>query len=304
MTLASLRHAVEYWLFRLVRWKWTVLPEGAALRLASLIGVFAARVLRVRRAEVDEHIRVAFPERSAEWRDRIAVASYEHVARETAILFRMASWSPDELLARVHVEGREALRAAVVEHGGLVLLTAHVGNWEMAGAVTAASGFSLDVVGKGMANRRFERDLFAVRERLGMRVIEMSKAPKGVLRALGEGRIVAMLGDQNAHRSDLFVPFFGKAAATARGPALFAIRTGAPIFYGSVIRQSAGKRPYLATVRELAFERTGDLERDVRSLLEAYMTAIEETVRSAPEQYFWLHKRWKTRPAEELSPPR
>ena len=125
-------------------------------------------------------------------------------------------------------------------------------------------------------------------------------AAKGVLRALRRGRVVAMLGDQNAPRSEVFVPFFGKQAATARGPAVFAIRTGAPVFFGVVLRDPGWAQRYTTTIRPMRFRPTGDVEADTRSLLTEYMQALEEAVRRAPEQYFWQHKRWKARPPEEL----
>jgi KDO2-lipid IV(A) lauroyltransferase len=154
-----------------------------------------------------------------------------------------------------------------------------------------------------MANRRFESDLFGTRERLGMRVIEMTTAPRGVLRSLRRGRVVAMLGDQNAHRSGVFVPFFGVDAATARGPALFALRSSAPVFFGVALREPGWAPRYRVEAHPVPVEPTGDLEADTRALLTRYMASVEASVQRAPEQYFWHHKRWKTRPPEEQAPP-
>jgi KDO2-lipid IV(A) lauroyltransferase len=295
----SLRHSLEYGSFRLLRGFWGLLPETLVVRLAALAGTFAGTVLRIRRRDVDAHLERAFPDRSRSWRNRVARASYAHLGREAATLFRLPRWSMERLLERVTFEGLDDVRRAMELGRGVVLLTGHLGNWELAGAALAARGIPLDVVGKGMANRSFEADLFETRERLGMRVIEMTRAPKGVLRALGEGRVVAIVGDQNAHRGGVFVPFFGLDASTARGPALFAIRTGAPTFYGAAVREPGRVGRYLVRLREMPFEPTGDLEMDVQALLTAYLGALEQSVKAAPEQYFWQHKRWKTRPSEE-----
>jgi KDO2-lipid IV(A) lauroyltransferase len=214
----------------------------------------------------------------------------------------MEGWTRDELLARVDFQGLDALRRAVESGEGAVVLTGHLGNWELAGAALAASGIPLDVVGKGMSNRGFEAELVATRARLGMRVIDVGDAPKRVLRALGEGRAVAMLVDQNAHRSKVFVPFFGKRAATARGPALLALRTGAPIFLGAALRTPGAGGRYAISMDAVDFHPTGDLESDVLSLSTEFARLLEAAVRAAPEQYFWQHKRWKTRPPEEPAP--
>jgi Kdo2-lipid IVA lauroyltransferase/acyltransferase len=295
----SLRHRLEYGAYRLGRWLWTTMPEALAVRLGALAGWIAGSVVRIRRPEVDEHLALAFPEATRAWRRRVARASYAHFGREAAILARMPGWSREQMAQRLHFLDLDPVRAAADQERGVVVLTAHLGNWEVAGAGLAALGLPLDVVGKGMANRRFERDLFALRERLGMRVIEMSEAPKGVLRSLGRGRVTALLGDQNAHRHGVFVPFFGKPAATHRGPALFALRTGAPVFVGFAIRDPGWRHTYTVVVHRLDHEVTGDVDEDVRALLEAYHRLLEDAIRSTPEQYFWQHKRWKTRPREE-----
>ena len=282
-----------------MRGKWSILPEGVAIRFAALAGLIAGSVLRIRRREVDEHLRLAFPDESRAWRRRTARRSYMHLGREAAVLFRMSGWSGERIADRIRLIDFDMVRDATRREEGVVVLTGHLGNWEMAGAGIAAHGLPLDVVGKGMTNRHFERDLFATRERLGMRVIAMDDAPKAVLRSLRQGRVVALLGDQNAHRHGVFVPFFGKLAATARGPALFAIRTGCPVFVGFAVREPGWRQRYVLVARRLEYEISGDLDEDVRSLLLAYHEALEKAIRMAPDQYFWQHRRWKTRPAEE-----
>ena len=299
MNAASLRHRLEYWAFWLTRAKWSILPEGLAARVGALTGLLAGSVLRIRRREVDEHLALAFPAESSAWRRRVARRSYMHLGREASTFFRMTHWSREEFAARLHCKGFDRVQAAADEGEGVILLTGHLGNWEMAGAGLAALGFPIDAVVKGMANRRFELDLFAMRERYGVRVIEMSNAPKEVLRSLGRGRIVALLGDQNAHRYGVFLPFFGKLAATARGPALFALRTGVPVFVGFVIRGPGWNPHYTLTATRLEYETTGVADQDIRNLLLSYNRILEDAIRAAPDQYFWHHKRWKTRPPEE-----
>ena len=300
---SRLRHTLEHTAFRVLRWSLGPLPEALAVRMSALLGLLAGSVVRFRRSDVDRHLLQAFPDQPKAWRDRVARASYAHLGREAAMIFRMRRWSAERILARITFEGFEELRRASEAGDGAILLTGHLGNWEVAGAAIAAAGVPLDVVGKGMANPAVHDDLFATREQLGMRVIEMGDAPKGVLRSLRDGKVVAILADQNAHRSDLFVPFFGKDAATARGPALFAIRTGAPVFLGVPLRAAGRGQRYVLTFRRLSFRPTGDTEADTRALLTEYARGLEEAIRGAPEQYFWHHRRWKTRPGgpqEEL----
>jgi KDO2-lipid IV(A) lauroyltransferase len=195
--------------------------------------------------------------------------------------------------------GFDDFRAAVAAGDGVVLLTGHLGNWELGGAAIAARGVPLDVVGKGMSNPRFERDLFALRARLGMSVIEMGEAPRLALRSLAAGRVVALLGDQSAHGGGPLLPFFGRPAVTARGPALFAVRSGAPVFVAFALRDAGASPRYTVTFERLPLGATDDTETDILSLTRHYTGALEGAIRRAPAQYFWQHRRWKGAPAEE-----
>jgi KDO2-lipid IV(A) lauroyltransferase len=130
-----------------------------------------------------------------------------------------------------------------------------------------------------------------------MEVIDRKEAPKKVLRALRSGKAVGIVGDQNVRRGGVFVDFFGKPASTARGTALFALRTGAPVFLGMAKRLPGSPQRYRVTFELVEFEASGDMERDVLRLTEAHTKYLEEQIRRAPEQYFWQHRRWKTRPS-------
>ncbi len=199
-------------------------------------------------------------------------------------------------MERTQVVGFEPFRRAAASGKGVILLTGHLGNWELGGAAIAARGIPLEVVAKGMSNRLFEQTLVRARERLGMRVIPMGDAPARALKALGDGGVVAILGDQSAHRGGVPVRFFGLAASTARGPALLAVRSGAPVFLGFAVRDPGWSQRYTLTFEALQFEPSGDVDRDVDLLLERYARFLEAAIERCPEQYFWQHRRWKSQP--------
>jgi KDO2-lipid IV(A) lauroyltransferase len=299
VTRRTPRHRLEGLLFRLLVAKWSILPESLALKAGEAVGWLAGSLLRVRRRDVERHLAWAFPDRSPSWRRAVARASYRHLGREAVVLFRRGGWSRERILERTAVVGFEAFREDAEAGHGVILLTGHLGNWEIGGAGIAARGIPLDVVGKGMADRRFEEHLFETRARLGMRVVEMGEAPREALRSLAEGRVVALLGDQNAHRGGIFVPFFGRQAATVRGPALLAARTGARVWVGFATRDPGPEQRYTLRFQPLPFEPTGVPEEEAVALMGAYGAELEEAVKAAPEQYFWQHRRWKRRPPEE-----
>lgn len=302
MTSEPLAHRLEFLLFRIVRRVASAVPEGIAVRAGALLGWFVGSVLRIRRKEVDEHLSWAFPELSSTERARLARRSYRHLGREATVLFRYGGWQRDDVFDRIEVVGLGPVVEALDSAGGALLLSGHLGNWEVGGAALAVRDIPVEVVAKGMANRRFERELFGTRERLGIGVVEMADAPRQVLRSLRRGRAVAIAGDQNAHRNGVFVPFFGRPAATARGSAMFALRTGAPVFVIFAIRKPGWGQRYTLTIEPLHFEPTGDLEADVNAFTAAYIARVEDAVRAHPDQYFWQHKRWKTRPPQEPPP--
>lgn len=145
------------------------------------------------------------------------------------------------------------------------------------------------------ANPLFDRELVRTRQNLGMRVVYRGDAPREVLRALREGRPVALLGDQNPIRGGIPVDFFGRPAHTARGPAVLALRSDAPLFLAAALALHGEGPRYRVEFEEVRAERRGDLDTDVRRLVQAYTHRLEEWVRRHPEQYFWHHKRWKER---------
>jgi KDO2-lipid IV(A) lauroyltransferase len=189
----------------------------------------------------------------------------------------------------------EALEAALAEGRGVVMVAGHLGNWEMGGAALAARGLPVDAVVQVQRNPRFDEDLRRARERLGIRIMSKQSAPRAVLQSLREGHLAALVADQNVVRGGVFVDFFGTPAATARGPAVFALRTGAPLWAGVALKIDGG-RGYRVMVRPVSIPLTGDQEEDVRRLTRAHLSILESWIEEAPEQYFWLHKRWKSRP--------
>lgn len=278
-----------------------LLPERVAHALGSTLGWLGGVVFRVRRDVVDGNLGRAFPGLSERRRARIAVASYRHLGREAVATFRASREGRDAILRRTEVRGLEPLRRAVEEGRGAIIVTGHLGNWEIGGSSIAVRGLPVDAVAFRQRNRLFDRDLVRSRRRLGMEIIRIGAAPREVLRSLHRDRVPALVADQNVRRGGVFVDFFGTPAATARGPAVFSLRSGAPLFLGVALRVGVpGGRTvparYEVHLEEISFERSGRLDEDVRRLTAAHTAALERWVRRFPEQYFWVHKRWKTRP--------
>lgn len=291
------RHRAELTALRAALAGLGALPWHRAAAVGAALGRAGYRPLGIRRDVVEEQIATAFPEFSPVRVREVAEASYASLGRttvEAALLPRLGPHGVLDLFARV--DGWELVEEARVRGTGLLLVTGHLGNWEIGGAYLAARGVPIDVVVRRQENPRFDHFLTETRERIGMRVVWDGDAVRRTPRAVREGRAVALLVDQGAAGlASTWVPFFGRPAKTPRGPAVFALRLGVPLVFGAAIRRSDGRF-------ELGLERvpvtpTGDREHDVDAIAATYTATLERWVRRYPGQYFWQHRRWKYQPA-------
>jgi Kdo2-lipid IVA lauroyltransferase/acyltransferase len=293
----SFAHRVQHTLFTAALRATSRLDAATADRFGAALGRFGYRPLGIRRRLVEAQIRASFPERDDAWVRRTARACFEHLGRETAALLRMSRLTPDEMIARTEVINLELGDAAVRASRGVVVVAGHLGNWEMGAAMMAARGYAVSAVVARQRNPLFDEWIVSMRERMGVKVIERSRASREALRALRRGNIVAFVADQNAGPGGVFVPFFGRLASTHRGPALMAVRTGAPLLLAVPIR--CGEDRYCMRLEAVDVDRAGELEDVVHRLTAAFTARLEAAIRATPEQYLWLHRRWKTRPPAE-----
>ena len=293
----TLAHRLEYGALRAVIGALQSMSWERAASVGSAIGGIGYSPLRVRRTVAEKQIAAAFPDLSRHDVARIARASYEHLGRTTIETALLSTLGREQVLDLFDgAEGWEAVEGGLAQGRGLILVTGHLGNWELGGAYIAARGIGLDAVARRMANPLFDTYLTRTRQRLGMAVVHDADAVRRTPRSLRDGRAVAFVSDQGVlGLASTFVPFFGRPAKTPRGPAVFALRLGVPVVFGCALRQPGGK--YRIAFEPVPVVDTGDRERDVDTTVAAYTAALERWVRRAPEQYFWQHRRWRRQPA-------
>ncbi|MGE5730793.1 MAG: lysophospholipid acyltransferase family protein [Gemmatimonas sp.] len=271
--------------------------ERLSFRRAGALGERIGRLgywpLGIRRAVVERQLTAALPERSREDIERITRATYANLGRtsvETAIL---PAYSASEIVNLFEdVQGWNIVEERLARGRGLIVVTGHLGNWELGGAYLAARGSPIDAVARHMANPLFDRYLTSTRQRIGMSVVHDDEAVRRVPRSLRSGRAVAFLVDQGAvGLASTWVPFFGRYAKTPRGPAVFALRLDAPIVFGAAVRRPSGR--YQLTFEPVDVSPTGDREADVDRIVADYTLTLERWIRRTPEQYLWHHRRWK-----------
>ena len=249
-----------------------------------------AWLLRIRRKVALDNLRHAFPELPEAERRRIARRAY----RNMALAAFESLVPPAHTERRLVWDNRELLERAAAEGRGVLIATAHFGSWELLGTALARQGLPLHAVVRPLRGALNEQ---IVRARLesGLRLIAARGAIRGMLRALSEGGVVCMLVDQvmPLHKG-VFVPFFGRPASTSPGLSAAARRTGAPVLVGVSIRDRDVLRIHLEG--PFPVPHTDDIDADIRAHTAEITAAIEQLIRRHPEQWLWLHRRWKVRP--------
>ena len=289
----SLAHRAEYAALRSAVAAAARLSFSRAGSIGEAIGRLGYSPFGIRRRVVERQVEAALGTSDSAEIERIARAAYGNLGRtsvETAILPSRSRQQIIELFE--DVQGWSIVEERLARGKGLIVITGHLGNWELGGAYIAARGVPFDAIARHMANPLFDRYLTRTRERVGMSIIHDEDAVKRVPRSLRAGRAVAFLVDQGAvGLASTWVPFFGRFAKTPRGPAVFALRLGAPIMFGVALRQPSGR--YQLSFEPIDVVETGDREADVDRIVADYSNVLERWVRRAPEQYLWHHRRWK-----------
>ena len=297
----SFAHKAEYTAFRAVVGALGSLDWERAGDLGARIGALGYRPLGIRRRVVERQIAAAFPGLDDAGVTRIARAAYEHLGRTSIEATMLARLGRDAVLDLFEgADGWDIVEQALAMRKGLIFVTGHLGNWELAGAYVAARGIPLDAIARRMSNPLFDRYVTETRSRIGMVVVHDADAVRRTPRSLRDNRAVAFLADQGVlGLASTFVPFFGRPAKTPRGPAVFALRLRVPVVFGVAVRQPGGK--YRLVFEPVLVEDTGDRDRDVDTIVARYTAILERWVRRYPEQYFWHHRRWRRQPPD--TPP-
>jgi KDO2-lipid IV(A) lauroyltransferase len=269
----------------------------ALLALGALLA-WLAWALRVRRRVVLDNLRLAFPERSEAERWSIARSTYRNLGRMAAEFLLLRRLGREELDRIFVYDGWERFEAARALGRGVIACTAHFGNFEVLAAAHNLRGVPITIISRRMAPGRVNDLWRRARAQAGVEdlVVEKGETLGAARRALARGRVLGYVIDQNQPlRRAIFPTFFGVPAATSPTPAVLAARTGAAVVFAVAIPLGDG-RHRVVIEGPLRPEATGDRRRDVLAFMQDLNDRLERWVRAHPEQWYWLHRRWKTRP--------
>jgi len=273
------------------------LPRRWELAVARGLGTLWGELDRRHVAIAAANLQRAFPhwDEGRAWRTARDV--YRHFAAAMIDLLWLDGRTREEIMALVEVQGREHLETALAAGKGGLVVTGHMGNWELHGLVHGWLFGPIGVIARRLDNPFLDERLCSLRARGGNTVNYKQKALATVLRLVRQGRFTAVLIDQNVQEKDgIFVDYFGRKAATTTVAAALALKTGCALVPAHSLLLPDG-RYRLIYDPPVAFTPTGDRAADIAALTQTLTGVIESWVREVPEQWLWLHRRWKTQPA-------
>ncbi len=260
--------------------------------------------LRIRRRVALDNLRLAFPEKSEAERVAIARANYDHLGQMIPDFLRVPTLPPEELDRMFVYEGWENYEKAAAAGKGVVACTAHFGNFDLLASAHTRRGVPITQLSREMGDNVFNALLHQARRRSGVEDLIISKGQtmRALLRALRAGRVLGYVYDQNEVGRPIFPTFFGVPAATTSTPAFLARRAGAAVVF--VVSVPLGDGRHKVVIEgPLQPPDTGDPDADDLAFMQLLNDKLEAWVRRFPERWYWLHRRWKTRPPAAAALP-
>jgi KDO2-lipid IV(A) lauroyltransferase len=297
---STVRENLEYWLVLAVARPLGWVPRGLARLLAGilvfLVYCFLGRLRRVG----ERNLELALPRLSGFERTRILRGVYRHLGWQLVEFCRMPCYTVANTRDWLRTEGLEHYLAAQARGNGVLVVTGHLGAWELSSFYHSLMGHPMGMVIRRLDNRRLDDFVNSIRCLHGNRVLHKDDFARGLLTAMREAETVGILMDTNmTPPQGVFVEFFGRQACTASGLARVALKTGAAVLPGFMVWEPAEGKYVLHFGPELEFTQSGDTEADILAATQQCAAATEAWIRRYPDQWLWIHRRWKTRPAGE-----
>jgi len=299
---AGIKGVAEYALALLIVRLFAAMPRRLAYRTAKTLAWFGFHLARRQRRAGLRNLEMAFPDLSGSAREDILRGSFENLGRLLVEFTHLPELNKSNVCRFVVHDGLENYLEGLRRGRGVIFMTAHFGAWELSSFAHAVYGYPLRFVVRPIDNPHVERLISMYRTRSGNIPIERRRAARDILKALRQNEAVGILFDQNTTRSEgVFAEFFGIPAATTPSLALFALRTGAAVVPGFLIWDESLKKHRLRLDPPVELIDTGNLDHDVLENTKLFNKILEGYIRKYPDQWLWIHRRWKTRPEGEGS---
>jgi Kdo2-lipid IVA lauroyltransferase/acyltransferase len=288
--MQKLKFLSEYLLLRFIVMVFCMLPWKLALNLGAFLSRFAIAFSPKRFKLSKDNIKIAFPEKSEEEIRKIAVESWKNLGMTIAETAKSSIMSKKSILKHCTLKTNPHVDEYVRQKKGALIHTGHLGNWEMVNHVSQISGINTSVITRRVKNPYVDKWIKEVRVKFGGTVISHKSPFFSCVRNLKRGRFIGILMDQNTPKGEIFVPFFGKMAATTPLTALLALKTKSPIVPLRIVRKDY---KIIAEFEEPIIPTEDYSEEAVKNLVMKLNAKLEEWIKAEPHLWLWAHNRWK-----------
>jgi KDO2-lipid IV(A) lauroyltransferase len=281
----------KYILYRIGQFIAVRTPLKIGYRIASFISDVRGFFAREDRREVKENLRIIFPEKTEKEIIDIQVRMFRNFAKYLVDFFRFDIIDREYIKNYIRIENIHYFDEAIKKGKGVIVLTAHLGNWELGGVVIGLLGYPFWAVALPHKDKRVDKFFNSKRENKGVRVIPLGKAVRACMNLLKENKMVALVGDRDFTERGIVLDFFGKRTFFPEGAAAFALQTGAIIVPGFMLRNKDDSF-ILKIERPLEFSPSGDKKKDLQDLICSYKAIFEDYIRKYPDQWYQFRRFW------------
>ena len=295
-----MRHLLEYAASWLLLHVLGALPRSVAHRVAAALAYLLYGTTPRFRRIADQNLRMALPELDASERRAVTRGVYRSLGRLLAECAHFPRLTSENVREVVKYDGLENYQAALAKGRGVLFLTAHLGPWELGAFAHALYGYPIHIVYRPLDNPHLDRLVNRYRTLSGNKLIDKRDSARGMLAALAKNETVGILADQNASLEEgVFVNFFGIFASATAGIARVALHTGAAVVPAFCVWDAPSQCFRILFDKPLELSVTSDREKDIRAATQQMASITEQYIRRYPDQWLWIHRRWKTRPPGE-----
>lgn len=271
-----------------------ILPRKLALSLGILLGDFYFYFGRSDRERTQRQIQISL---GTSYRESTEITRrcFRNIGKNLVDFMRFPKLNADNINRLVKFRGKKYIDSVLRQGKGIIILTAHFGNWELIGAGLSLSGYPLNAIVRKIRSRTLNKLVKSYREKVGVVSIDRDKSVKQALRCLKRNELLGILADIDTDVDSIFVDFFGRLAYTPYGPVAISLKTGAALIPTFIVRQDDGSH-CIFIEPPLSLYKSGDWKTDIRVNTSRFTKIIEDYIRRYPEQWIWMHRRWRTRP--------
>ena len=294
----SVRYAAVYWSLRFMIWISALMPRKMWLKFCGVLGSAAWYFAKTTRELTLNHLRMAFPEKTEAAIKQLSKNNFRMLGKNAGDILRSSTVKSLHQLEKFLVtEGLEHYNRAHAKGKGVIFLTCHLGAFDLQITNMAMRGLNPNIIGTPLKDRRLNDLLWNYRNLHGAIPIARGKETFRMIKVLKSGGSVALLIDQDTRVKTVFVDFFGMPAATPVGATVLALKTGAAVVPTYIYLGQDGLQ-HMHLLPEIHMTVTGNEEEDIRDNTQVLTNFIEQTIRQHPDQWVWMHERWKTKPTE------